>query len=115
MSCAKAPKEEGDEAERGMSEPSIVGHLLERDLVPEWLIRLGVRRLLAERLRSERAESEEAQLARRDALVAELRRSPIALHTAEANREHYEVPTAFFQKVLGQRLKYSSGYWPDGV
>jgi cyclopropane-fatty-acyl-phospholipid synthase len=98
-----------------MSERSIIDRLLERDLLPEWLIRLGVRRLLAERLRSEQAESEQAQLARRDALVAELRRSPIALDTVEANREHYEVPTAFFQKVLGRRLKYSSGYWPGGV
>jgi cyclopropane-fatty-acyl-phospholipid synthase len=98
-----------------MTKPPIVDRLLERDLLPEWLIRRGVRRLLAERLRSERAESEEAQLARRNALVADLRRSPIALHTAEANREHYEVPTAFFQRVLGRRLKYSSGFWPEGV
>jgi cyclopropane-fatty-acyl-phospholipid synthase len=94
---------------------SIVDRLLERDLLPDWVIRLAVRRLLAERLRSERAGSEEARLARREALVADLRRSPIALSPAEANREHYEVPTAFFQKVLGRRLKYSSGLWPEGV
>jgi cyclopropane-fatty-acyl-phospholipid synthase len=93
----------------------IIDRLLERDLLPEWLIRLGVRRLLAERLRSERAGGEEARLARRDVLVAELRQSPIALCTAEANREHYEVPTAFFEEVLGPRLKYSSGFWPEGV
>jgi len=102
--------------EPGMTtRPQIVDRLLERNLLPEWLIRLAVRRLLAERLRSERAGSEKAQLARRDALVAELRQSPIALNTAAANREHYEVPTAFFQKVLGRRLKYSSGFWPEGV
>jgi cyclopropane-fatty-acyl-phospholipid synthase len=98
-----------------MSELSIVDRLLERNLVPEWLIRLGVRRLLAQRLQAERAESGEEQLARRHALVAEMRRSPIALNTADANREHYEVPTEFFEKVLGRRLKYSSGYWPRGI
>jgi cyclopropane-fatty-acyl-phospholipid synthase len=98
-----------------MGEPPIVERLLERDLVPERLIRLGVRRLLAQRLRAECAGGWKAQLDRRRALVAELRRAPIALHTADANREHYEVPTAFFQKVLGRRLKYSSGYWPQGV
>jgi cyclopropane-fatty-acyl-phospholipid synthase len=104
-----------DPRRRAMSGLSIVDRLLEHDLVPEWLIRRAVRRLLAQRLRAERAESREAGLARRDALVAEMRRSPIAIHTADANREHYEVPTAFFQKVLGRRLKYSSGYWPTGV
>ena len=28
---------------------------------------------------------------------------------------HYEVPPLFFENVLGKHLKYSSGYWPDGV
>jgi cyclopropane-fatty-acyl-phospholipid synthase len=40
---------------------------------------------------------------------------PIALETAAANAQHYEVPVAFFRAVLGPRLKYSSAYWPDGV
>ena len=33
----------------------------------------------------------------------------------KANEQHYEVPPAFFENVLGKHLKYSSGYWPDGV
>jgi cyclopropane-fatty-acyl-phospholipid synthase len=48
-------------------------------------------------------------------LEAELRASPIALHTGAANQQHYEVPAEFFQKVLGPRLKYSSCWWPDEV
>jgi cyclopropane-fatty-acyl-phospholipid synthase len=43
------------------------------------------------------------------------RRSPIALHVEDANRQHYELPPAFFQRVLGARLKYSGAYWPAGV
>lgn len=36
---------------------------------------------------------------------------PIAQHTGAANAQHYEVPTAFFEQVLGPRRKYSSCYY----
>jgi cyclopropane-fatty-acyl-phospholipid synthase len=88
---------------------------LGRDVFPDWLIRVGIRRLLRQRLREERRGGVEAQQERLSRLVAELRRSPIAIHVEAANAQHYEVPAAFYQRVLGQRLKYSSGYWPEGV
>jgi cyclopropane-fatty-acyl-phospholipid synthase len=34
---------------------------------------------------------------------------------ALANEQHYEVPASFFRTVLGSRMKYSGGFWPDGV
>ena len=43
-----------------------------------------------------------------------LRNGPVAVETRAANRQHYEVPTEFFQMVLGPRLKYSSAFWPNG-
>nr|WP_312028302.1 cyclopropane-fatty-acyl-phospholipid synthase family protein [Aquabacterium sp. J223] len=33
----------------------------------------------------------------------------------KANEQHYEVPAAFFEAVLGPHRKYSSCWWPDGV
>jgi len=39
---------------------------------------------------------------------------PIAEHTKAANDQHYELPDAFFQKVLGPRMKYSSCLYPTG-
>src|SRR5688572_16175991 len=36
----------------------------------------------------------------------------IAEHTDAANRQHYEVPAAMFEKALGRRLKYSSCLYP---
>jgi cyclopropane fatty-acyl-phospholipid synthase-like methyltransferase len=42
-----------------------------------------------------------------------LRTSPIALHTDDANNQHYQVPSEFFETVLGKRLKYSCAYWSD--
>ena len=104
MEASESPVEIGSPA----SEPWL-DRLLVRDLVPEWLIRVGVRRLLGRRLADEATKSNRADL------EATLRRSPIALATDAANAQHYEVPTAFYQLALGKRLKYSSGYWPDGV
>jgi cyclopropane-fatty-acyl-phospholipid synthase len=89
--------------------------LLERNLLPDWLIRMGIRRLLVERLRQEDRGSAEAQQGALRDFIASLRASPIAVETASANRQHYEVPTDFFCLVLGKRLKYSCCYWPAGV
>jgi cyclopropane-fatty-acyl-phospholipid synthase len=89
--------------------------LLERDLLPDMLIRYGIRRLLAQRLRDERKGDAEAQQAHLMALVEQLRASPVAIATREANEQHYEVPSEFFQHVLGRHLKYSACYYRPGV
>ena len=85
--------------------------LAENGYVPDWLIRLGIRRLLANRLRQERRRGESFQ--RVTKLVQLLQRSPVALATEQANAQHYEVPPAFFETVLGPRLKYSSCFYSD--
>jgi len=99
--------------------------LIERGAVPDPLIRCGIRRLLTRRLRQQQAEEDGipalAQQEEREPrgtfrqLIAQLRQSAVALHPEKANEQHYELPPAFFQCVLGKRLKYSSGYWPPGV
>jgi cyclopropane-fatty-acyl-phospholipid synthase len=89
--------------------------LLERGLLPDSLIRFGIRRLLGERLREERKENAEAQQEHLMRLVAQLRESPVAIATQQANEQHYEVPSSFFQQVLGPHLKYSSCYFDPGV
>lgn len=89
--------------------------LLARGLLPDPLVRAGIRRLLRQRLRQEDLGSEEAQRAHLEAHVAALRQSPIAVHAQDANAQHYEVPAAFYRLVLGRRLKYSCALWPSGV
>jgi cyclopropane-fatty-acyl-phospholipid synthase len=89
--------------------------LLETHVVPDWAIRLGIRRLLAARLRHERRGGIEGERRRKHAFVEVLRTSPIAVRPDAANAQHYDVPAAFFEHVLGPRLKYSAGFWPDGV
>ena len=85
--------------------------MLESNRVPDWLIRNRIRALLADRLREEDKGDPERQQAHLMALVRRLRESPIAINTAEANEQHYEVPTAFYLQVLGKHLKYSSCYY----
>ena len=95
--------------------PLSIDNLLEQDALPDWLIRIGIRRLLRERLREEDAGDPTLQSARLLRFVDELRASPIAIQTAAANEQHYEVPAEFFVKCLGPRRKYSSAFWPEGV
>ena len=87
--------------------------LLEKNVLPDAVIRLGIRRLLAETLREKTPPDIESQRAALVAHVAELKQSPIAVQTRDANEQHYEVPTRFYQLCLGRRLKYSSGLWAE--
>lgn len=89
--------------------------LLEKDVLPDAVVRYGIRRLLAQRLRDEDKGNPEAQQQHFMKLLEELENSPIAVNTADANAQHYEIPADFFQLVLGKHLKYSSGYWKAGV
>ncbi len=75
--------------------------LAETGWIPDRLIRVGIRRLLAQRLAT-------VAPSQKQAFVDQLRASPLALQTDAANRQHYEVPTEFFQRVLGPSLKYSA-------
>lgn len=94
--------------------PGMMG-LAECGLLPDWLIRIGIRRLIAEGLR----ERDQGGLDRRSdrfrSLLAELDAGPIAVQTDAANDQHYELPPEFFALCLGRRRKYSGCYWPEGV
>ncbi len=85
---------------------------IDRGWVPTAALRAGIRAVCAQRLRDERRGGPAAVAARQAALEATLAAAPIAIDTAAANAQHYEVPAAFFTAVLGPHRKYSSGYWP---
>lgn len=87
----------------------------ESGLVPDTVIRAGIRRLLeSKRKEIHSGDVEYAAQAMND-FVAMMNRSPIALVPDLPNEQHYEVPPEFFMQVLGAKLKYSCCYWPDGV
>jgi len=91
--------------------PSWSIRLLERGLLPDFLVRFGIRRLLKARLAEEDRGNPEAQQRHLMKLVARLKASPIAINTGDANRQHYELPCGFFELVLGPHLKYSCGHY----
>ena len=93
--------------------PGLIG-LAERGLLPDALLRLGIRRQCEDRLRAESAGGPEAQAERFRQRIEQLRHSPVAIHTDAANAQHYELPPAFFRACLGARLKYSCAYYPRG-
>ncbi|MBL8298111.1 MAG: class I SAM-dependent methyltransferase [Rhodanobacteraceae bacterium] len=101
------------ELETGRPARGLLG-LAERGLLPDALVRLGIRRLCMQRLRDATQGGVQTQQQRFAQLLQQLRDSPIAIHTDAANRQHYELPPAFFTRCLGPRLKYSACYFPRG-
>jgi len=89
--------------------------MAERGLAPDTLIRLGIRRLLKKRLQAEQVDSPDRVEQRKRALMKICAEGPVAVEQQAANEQHYEVPAGFYQKVLGARLKYSSGLWTPDV
>jgi cyclopropane-fatty-acyl-phospholipid synthase len=90
----------------------MIDALLEKNVLPDWMVRMGIRRLLAQRIREE-TKGGQPRVSLEE-YVHDLKHRPIAEDTRAANEEHYEVPTAFFLKCLGRRLKYSGCYYPTG-
>jgi cyclopropane-fatty-acyl-phospholipid synthase len=88
--------------------------LAENGTIPDFLIRKGIRKLCQQRLLDEGINDLSQADQRYNALIQQLKESPIAIETKAANEQHYELPTAFFKLCLGSRLKYSSAYYPTG-
>ncbi len=89
--------------------------LAESGLIPDAVIRIGIRRLLRQRLDEIQIEDCEAERRSQEALLSDLRQGPIAIATDQANEQHYEVPAGFYEAALGPHLKYSCALWAEGV
>lgn len=83
----------------------------ERGIIPDSLVRFGIRRILKQRLNSLEAPQGEVNADRVHNFMKLMDESPIAADTDKANDQHYELPAEFFVQTLGSRLKYSCGYW----
>lgn len=88
-----------------------VDAVVDRGLLPDRLLRAAIRRLLRRRLSQELAGGVEAWTERKRARLAEWSAGPVTMHADAANVQHYEVPAAFFELLLGPRRKYSSAWW----
>ncbi|KAL0399818.1 UNVERIFIED_CONTAM: hypothetical protein Sradi_2325100 [Sesamum radiatum] len=81
--------------------------LLDRNLLPDAVVRCITQLLLASRLRSAYRSLADIRLSDLLHFVHSLREMAIAIDTEKAKSQHYEVPTAFFKLVLGKHFKYS--------
>jgi cyclopropane-fatty-acyl-phospholipid synthase len=84
-------------------------HAFEGAPLPDAVRRAAIGLLVENARRGLRRAPGAAQFAR------EMEERPIAEHAEAANAQHYELPPAFFQAILGPRLKYSSALYPPGV
>ena len=89
--------------------------LAEKGILPDRLIRLGINHLNKIRLKQAKVLGPEEVSKKHQEWVEKLTASPLALVPEKANEQHYEVPPKFFELVLGSNLKYSSGFWGDGI
>ncbi|MDX9899376.1 MAG: cyclopropane-fatty-acyl-phospholipid synthase family protein [Spirochaetia bacterium] len=92
----------------------MIDSLLSKGILPDPLVRLGVRRLTKNTIHSiekmDVAEKEEYLMR----FIRERSHGPIAIKTIDANEQHYEMPSEFFELVLGRHKKYSCAYWEQG-
>jgi len=87
--------------------------LAERGMAPDFAIRYAIRGLLKQRLSEIKAEHSNGNP--NEAFARDLAKKSIAEFTLEANKQHYEVATRFFQLALGKRLKYSCCFYDSGA
>jgi cyclopropane-fatty-acyl-phospholipid synthase len=88
---------------------------VEQGLVPDRLVRLGIRRLLKARLAELHGGTAAGTAELTRDFLRGMRAAVLAPLPEKANEQHYEVPAGFFGAVLGRHRKYSSCYWPEGV
>jgi cyclopropane-fatty-acyl-phospholipid synthase len=93
----------------------LVTRLAEAGAFPDSVLRFAIRRLLEARLRQSVTGEEALRAAEEQALLESFADGPIAISVDAANLQHYEVPAAFFEEVLGPRLKYSCCHWDVGA
>jgi cyclopropane-fatty-acyl-phospholipid synthase len=85
--------------------------LAEQGRLPDVLVRAGMRSIVSQRRQAELRRYRDRNTLPQ--LLAQMRASPVAINTADANQQHYEVSADFFDLVLGEHKKYSCALFPD--
>jgi cation-transporting ATPase 13A2 len=89
--------------------------ILDGGYLPNAVIRVGIRRQLADRKSIIASTSLSDAYAKKMSYVSLLRSRPMAIETSTANEQHYEVGTGVLAACLGPRMKYSSCLYPKGT
>lgn len=89
--------------------------MMEAGVIPDSALRFGIRQLCKKRLEEVSTNSNAQDEANRALYIEQLKKSPLAINTKDANDQHYELPSDFFIYALGKNLKYSSCFWDEST
>lgn len=90
----------------------MIDYLLAKNILPDSIVRYGIRNLLKQRINEDIGSSESEKNIKKESFVKKQRSyEKIAVQTTEANEQHYEVPTEFYHFCLGKNKKYSCCYF----
>ena len=89
--------------------------LSEHGLMPDFIIRAGIRNLCKKRLEQCKIEDCEKNAELAEEYLRQVDQSALAVETDKANKQHYEVPAEFYHLVLGKNLKYSCCCYQSGT
>ena len=85
--------------------------LSENNLIPDYLIRFGIRHLLKKRLASLVDLAENTNRKNKINFINMMDQAKIAEVPELANQQHYEITSDFYSLCLGSNKKYSSCFW----
>lgn len=94
---------------------SLAIEMCERGVIPDPIVRAGMRRLIRTRLKERSARDPEWRSEQMRRFIERASTGPILQHTADANSQHQALPPAFFQQVLGAHRKYSGCLFERGI
>ena len=92
----------------------LVDTLVDGGYLPTPILRRGIRSQLRSRLATIASTSLSQAYETKMKYIDLLRTRPIAIETASANTQHYEVGTDVLKAMLGPRMKYSCCLYPKG-
>ncbi|KAL4893082.1 cyclopropane-fatty-acyl-phospholipid synthase-like protein [Aspergillus ambiguus] len=81
--------------------------IIDGGYLPQSIIRMGIRRQLAQRKAEIKKSSRESAHEAKMDFISQLRTQEIAIETDTANEQHYEVSTGLMANFLGPKMKYS--------
>lgn len=94
---------------------ALVETVVDGGYLPDFVLRRGIRQQLQTRINMIKTTSLADSYETKMKYVDLLRSRPIAIETAAANEQHYEVGTEVLTGMLGPRMKYSACLYPKGT